>query len=346
MTNEKKDFIKSIIEDHDILTYTMRDYYEMLEMTHHSIKEVFPSDEELFHMIYCANIPSIRRKSLLTMLKEYTDNGELKEVIDNTIERSDFAREFFYNADSSEFAFNLYAGICDSSALDFGNIQSEYRGTFSSVDEAVSYIKYFNSECIKENEGYEEILEHRYYLLTKDTILKNSNYKSDRFIPRYGFIIMDYKGNALYYHFDQYAMSQNAIHVSKPHPFIYLDANIKKHPFSVGDIVYPRWDGRNMEIKDSRIVYFVSKNQNKKNNDGKHYTSGLILDCYDTVNNRIYTLDSVVSPFSLDKKYNTDYETEGELFDFVTKYSSFLKGKKEYTLIDVLNSFVDLKKGN
>ena len=41
------------------------------------------------------------------------------------------------------------------------------------------------------------------------------------------------------------------------------------------------------------------------------------------------------------------YEDDAYLYDFITKYYSYMKGYNPYTLIDVMNSFSDCNmKGN
>ena len=49
--------------------------------------------------------------------------------------------------------------------------------------------------------------------------------------------------------------------------------------------------------------------------------------------------------FSMEYRYM--YEDDAYLYDFVTKYYSYMKGYNHYTLIDVMNSFSDCNmKGN
>lgn len=147
--------------------------------------------------------------------------------------------------------------------------------------------------------------------------------------------ILDSNGELLQVFFDNFKPKDGTF--PDIHPLFNKSYNAA-HNFTIGDIVRPRWDTHNFNFLDNNNIYFVRRVKE---------SSKIFLDCYDRKNKVIYDIDQSVSPFSLSMEYRYMYEDDAYLFDFITKYQEYLKGGRDYTLLDVMNSFSDCNmKGN
>lgn len=331
MNKDKKAFIDSIIENKEILTFTVRDMYESLKNIRKDFYEEITTDEALLHMIYDSNIPVASKRLLFMQLKSFTDDKGIKDAIDTYITRSDTAYDYLNN--NPDLVYTTYRGNKSSlSSLD--NIRSNPGGVFDSFVCATDYIKYFNEKCIKDNPANEMFLNLQFHLLDATVLISGDQYKSEKDNTACS-CILDSNGELLQIFFDNFKPKDGTF--PDIHPLFNKSYNAT-HPFIIGDIVRPRWDTHNFNFLDNCHIYFVRRVKE---------SSKILLTCYDQKNKVIYDIDQSVSPFSISMEYSYMHEDNAYLFDFITKYQSYMKGGHDYTLIDVMNSFSDCNmKGN
>ena len=140
MNNDKKAFIDSIIENKEILTFTMRDMYEFLKNIRKDkdFYEEVTTDEVLLHMIYDSNIPIANKRLLFMQLKSFTKNEDIKDAIDTYITRSNTAYDYLNN--NPDLVYTVYIGN-KSSLNSLNNIRSNPGGIFDSFTNAMEYMK-------------------------------------------------------------------------------------------------------------------------------------------------------------------------------------------------------------
>lgn len=328
---DKKAFIDSIIENKEILTFTMRDMYESLKNIRNDFYEEVTTDEVLLHMIYDSNIPIANKRLLFMQLKSFTDNEDIKAAIDTYITRSDTAYDYLNN--NPDLVYTVYIGN-KSSLNSLNNIRNNPGGIFDSFTNATEYIKYFNENCVKYDITTNEILLNlHFHLLDAIVLTRGDQYKSEKDNTACS-CILNSNGELLRIFFDNFKPKDG--NFPDIHPLFNKSYNAT-HNFTIGDIVRPRWDTHNFNFLDDDNIYFVRRVKE---------SSKILLTCYDQKNKVIYDIDQSVSPFSLSMEYNHTYKYDTYLYDFVTKYQSYMKGI-DYTLIDVMNSFSDCNmKGN
>jgi hypothetical protein len=328
MNKDKKAFVDSIIENKDILTFTLRDMYESLKSMRSDFYEVVTTDEVLLHMIYDSNIPVPHKRLMFMQLKTFTENERVKAAIDNYIVRSDTALDYIYGSGSGDLVYNLHRGN-KGSLQDLHDIRSNFGGTFNSLNGAIGYIKHFNAKCIEDDPVNEEFIKLQFHLVDAIPLIRGEEYKSENFEFSSCAILLDSYGEIL----QIYVGDCNSDDKSKfpdLHPLFKQECDAT-HNFNMGDIVRPRWDNHNINIMDNKCVYFVKDIKGSK----------IFLTSYDPKHKVIYNIDGPVSAFSLDMESAHDYEFDANLYDFLVKYQSFIKGTGDYTIIDVLNSFSD-----
>lgn len=328
---DKKAFIDSIIENKEILTFTMRDMYESLKNIRKDFYEEVTTDEVLLHMIYDSNIPIANKRILFMQLKSFTDNEDIKAAIDTYITRSDTAYDYLNN--NPDLVYTVYIGN-KSSLNSLNNIRNNPGGIFDSFTNATEYIKYFNENCVKYDITTNEILLNlHFHLLDAIALTRGDQYKSEKDNTACS-CILNSNGELLRIFFDNFKPKDG--NFPDIHPLFNKSYNAT-HNFTIGDIVRPRWDTHNFNFLDNDNIYFVRRVKE---------SSKILLTCYDQKNKVIYDIDQSVSPFSLSMEYSHTYKYDTYLYDFVTKYQSYMKGI-DYTLIDVMNSFSDCNmKGN
>lgn len=331
MNKDKKAFIDSIIENKEILTFTVRDMYESLKNIRKDFYEEITTDEALLHMIYDSNIPVANKRLLFMQLKSFTDDKDIKDAIDTYITRSDTVYDYLNN--NPDLVYTIYRGNKSSlSSLD--NIRSNPGVVFDSFVCATDYIKYFNEKCVKDNPVNEMLLNLQFHLLDATVLIRGDQYKSEKDNTACS-CILDSNGELLQIFFDNFKPKDGTF--PDIHPLFNKSYNAT-HPFIIGDIVRLRWDTHNFNFLDNCHIYFVRRVKE---------SSKILLTCYDQKNKVIYDIDQSVSPFSLSMEYIYMHEDNAYLFDFITKYQSYMKGGHDYTLIDVMNSFSDCNmKGN
>lgn len=328
---DKKAFIDSIIENKEILTFTIRDMYESLKNIRNDFYEEVTTDEVLLHMIYDSNIPIANKRLLFMQLKSFTENEDIKAAIDTYITRSDTAYDYLNS--NPDLVYTVYIGN-KSSLNSLNNIRSNPGGIFDSFTNATEYIKYFNEKCIKDDPANEVFLNLQFHLLDATVLTRGDQYKSEKDNTACS-CILDSNGELLQVFFDNFKPKDGTF--PDIHPLFNKSYNAA-HNFTIGDIVRPRWDTHNFNFLDNNNIYFVRRVKE---------SSKILLDCYDRKNKVIYDIDQSVSPFSLSMEYRYMYEDDAYLFDFITKYQAYLKGGRDYTLLDVMNSFSDCNmKGN
>lgn len=328
---DKKAFIDSIIENKEILTFTMRDMYESLKNIRKDFYEEVTTDEVLLHMIYDSNITIANKRLLFMQLKSFTDNEDIKAAIDTYITRSDTAYDYLNN--NPDLVYTVYIGN-KSSLNSLNNIRNNPGGIFDSFTNATEYIKYFNENCVKYDITTNEILLNlHFHLLDAIVLTRGDQYKSEKDNTACS-CILNSNGELLQIFFDNFKPKDG--NFPDIHPLFNKSYNAT-HNFTIGDIVRPRWDTHNFNFLDDDNIYFVRRVKE---------SSKILLTCYDQKNKVIYDIDQSVSPFSLSMEYSHTYKYDTYLYDFVTKYQSYMKGI-DYTLIDVMNSFSDCNmKGN
>lgn len=328
---DKKAFIDYIIENKEILTFTMRDMYESLKNIRKDFYEEVTTDEVLLHMIYDSNITIANKRLLFMELKTFTDNEDIKAAIDTYITRSDTAYDYLNN--NPDLVYTVYI-VNKSSLNSLNNIRNNPGGIFDSFTNATEYIKYFNENCVKYDITTNEILLNlHFHLLDAIVLTRGDQYKSEKDNTACS-CILNSNGELLRIFFDNFKPKDG--NFPDIHPLFNKSYNAT-HNFTIGDIVRPRWDTHNFNFLDDDNIYFVRRVKE---------SSKILLTCYDQKNKVIYDIDQSVSPFSLSMEYSHTYKYDTYLYDFVTKYQSYMKGI-DYTLIDVMNSFSDCNmKGN
>lgn len=329
MNKDKKAFIDSIIENKEILTFTLRDMYEALKSMRSDFYDEVTTDEVLLHMIYESNETVPHKRLLFMQLKSFTKNKRVKAAIDNYIARCDTAFDYINGPNSGDLVFNVYKGN-KSSLESLHDIRNNFVGTFNSLIGATDYIKYFNAKCVKDDPVNEEFIKLQFHLVDVMPLIRGEEYKSENYDYTSCAIILDSNGEALQIFFGQYKPS-DLPDFPNLHP-LFKQPYDATHNFNMGDIVRPRWDSHNLNFLGNNHVYFVKDIKDSSN---------IFLTCYDSKHKVIYDIDQSVSPFSLDLESVHDYETDANLYDFIVKYQSFIKGTGDYTIIDVLNSFSD-----
>lgn len=333
MNKDKKAFIDSIIENHEILTFTMRDMYESLKNIRKDFYEEITTDEALLHMIYDSNIPVANKRLLFMQLKSFTENEDIKAAIDIYITRSDVLYDYVNGQNSTNIVFNLYRGS-KASLEELRNIHNTFGGSFETLASAIEYIKYFNDECVKYDPGCNAIINSKFHLTDVAMLVKGDQYKSKNFRTKFT-CLLGSNGELLQIFFDNFKPKDGTF--PDIHPLFSKSYNAT-HPFIIGDIVRPRWDTHNFNFLDNCHIYFVRRVKE---------SSKILLTCYDQKNKVIYDIDQSVSPFSINMESRHMHEDDAYLYDFITKYQSCMKGGHDYTLIDVMNSFSDCNmKGN
>ena len=327
MNKDKKAFIDSIIENKEILTFTLRDMYEALKNMRRDFYDEVTTDEVLLHMIYESNETVPHKRLLLMQLKGFTKNDRVKAAIDNYIVRSDFAFEYINGTGSGDLVYNVYKGN-KYSLQSLHDIRNNFGGVFNSIIGATDYIKYFNAECVKDNPVNEEFIKLQFHLVDVMPLIRGEEYKSENYDYISCAILLDSNGEVLQIFFEDHKPNENFPDL---HP-LFKQPYDATHNFNIGDIVRPRWDSHNLNFLDNNHVYFVKDVKDSSN---------IFLTCYDPKHKVIYDIDQSVSPYSLDLESAHDYETDANLYDFIVKYQPFIKGTGDYTIIDVLNSFSD-----
>lgn len=331
MNKDKKAFIDSVIDNKEILAFTMRDMYESLKSNRKDFYEEVTTDEVLLHMIYDSNIPVDNKRLLFMQLKSFTGNEDIKVAIDTYITRSDFAYNYLSNPD---LVYTVYRGN-KSSLSSLNNIRKDPGGVFDSFACAIDYIKYFNEKCIKDEPANKLFIDLQFHLLDATVLIRGDQYKSEKDNTACS-CILGSNGELLQVFFDNFKPKEGT-DFPDIHPLFNKSYSVI-HNFTVGDIVRPRWDIHNFNFLDNGHIYFV-KIVDK--------SSKIILTCYDQKNKVIYDIDHSVSPFSLSMEYPYTYEDDAYLFDFIIKYQSYLKGYHHYDMLDIMNSFYDCNmKGN
>lgn len=332
MNKDKKAFIDSIIENKDILTFTLRDMYETLKSIRKDFYEEVTTDEVLLHMIYDSNIPVANKRLLFIQLKSFTGNEDIKAAIDTYIIRSDFA--YNYLNSNPDLVYTAYRGN-KSSLSSLNNIRNEPGGIFDSFACATDYIKYFNEKCIKDSPANRIFIDLQFHLLDATVLIRGDLYKSGKDDTACS-CLLDSNGELLQIFFDNFK-PKKGMDFPDIHP-LFNKPYSATHNFTVGDIVRPRWDTHNFNFLDDGHIYFVRRVEE---------SSKIFLNCYDQKNKVIYDIDQPVSPFSLSMEYSYTYEDNAYLFDFIIKYQSYMKGNHSYDMLDVMNSFSDCNmKGN
>ena len=329
---DKKAFIDSIIENKEILTFTMRDMYESLKNIRKDFYEEVTTDEVLLHMIYDSNIPVDNKRLLFIQLKSFTEDKDIKAAIDAYITRSDIAYDYLNS--NPDLVYTVYRGN-KSSLSSLNNIRNEPGGIFDSFDCAIDYIKYFNEKCVKDEPANKMFIDLHFHLLDATVIIRGDRYKSGKDNTACS-CLLGSNGELLQIFFDNFKPKEGT-DFPDIHPLFNKSYSVT-HNFTVGDIVRPRWDTHNLNFLDDSNIYFVRKVEE---------SSKILLNCYDQKNKVIYDIDQPVSPFSLSMEYPYTYEDDAYLFDFIIKYQSYLKGYNHYDMLDVMNSFSDCNmKGN
>ena len=326
MNKDKKAFIDSIIENKEILTFTMRDMYETLKSIRKDFYKEVTTDEVLLHMIYDSNIPVASKRLLFMQLKSFTENEDIKVAIDTYIARSDVAYDYLNN--NPDLVYEVYKGN-KSSLKSLDTIRNNPGGVFDSFTCATDYIKYFNEKCVKDDPANKVFLDLQFHLVDATVLTRGDQYKSGQDNAACA-CILDSNGELLQVLFDNFKPKDNTVFPDL-HPLFTKSYNAT-HRFTKGDIVRPRWDTHNFNFLDNNNVYFVRKVEE---------SSKIFLTCYDRKNKVIYDVDQSVSPFSLNMEYPHSYEYDAYLYDFIVKYQSYLKENHHYTMIDVMNSFYD-----
>ena len=332
MNKDKKAFIDSIIENKEILTFTLRDMYESLKSMRSDFYEEVTTDEVLLHMIYDSNIPVANKRLLFIQLKSFTEDKDIKAAIDTYITRSDIAYDYLNS--NPDLVYTVYKGN-KSSLISLNNIRSCPGGVFDSFTCATEYIKYFNEKCVKDNPANEMFLNLQFHLVDATVLTRGDQYKSEKDNTACSCLLSS-NGELLQIFFDNFKPKEGT-DFPDIHPLFNKSYSVT-HNFTVGDIVSPRWDTHNFNFLDNGHIYFVRRVKE---------SSKILLTCYDQKNKVIYDIDQPVSPFSLSMEYTYMHENDTYLYDFITKYQAYLKGDLDYTMLDVMNSFSDCNmKGN
>ena len=250
---DKKAFIDSIIENKEILTFTMRDMYESLKNIRKDFYEEVTTDEVLLHMIYDSNIPIANKRLLFMQLKSFTKNEDIKDAIDTYITRSNTAYDYLNN--NPDLVYTVYIGN-KSSLNSLNNIRNNPGGIFDSFTNATEYIKYFNENCVKYDITTNEILLNlHFHLLDAIVLTRGDQYKSEKDNTACS-CILNSNGELLRIFFDNFKPKDG--NFPDIHPLFNKSYNAT-HNFTIGDIVRPRWDTHNFNFLDDDNIYFVRR---------------------------------------------------------------------------------------
>ena len=245
---DKKAFIDSIIENEEILTFTMRDMYESLKNIRKDFYEEVTTDEVLLHMIYDSNITIANKRLLFMQLKSFTDNEDINAAIDTYITRSDTAYDYLNN--NPDLVYTVYIGT-KSSLNSLNNIRNNPGGIFDSFTNATEYIKYFNENCVKYDITTNEILLNlHFHLLDAIVLTRGDQYKSEKDNTACSCIINS-NGELLQVFFDNFKPKDGTF--PDIHPLFNKSYNAA-HNFTIGDIVRPRWDTHNFNFLDNNNI--------------------------------------------------------------------------------------------
>lgn len=239
MNKDKKAFIDSIIENKEILTFTMRDMYESLKNIRKDFYEEITTDEVLLHMIYDSNIPVANKRLLFMQLKSFTENEDIKAAIDTYIARSDTAYDYLNN--NPDLVYTIYLGN-KSSLISLNNIRNNPGGVFDSFVCATDYIKYFNEKCVKDNPANEMFINLQFYLIDATVLTRGDQYKSEKDNAAFA-CILGSNGELLQIFCDNFKPKEGT-DFPDIHPLFNKSYNVT-HNFTIGDIVRPRWDTHN-----------------------------------------------------------------------------------------------------